>query len=98
MLASILESYTFPDGTTKTYEPHVWKFYDETAVDLTDGSTNWPVIRYAEVLLIYAEALNEVNSGPTQEAYNAINKVRNRAGLSDLAGLDQEEFRDAILT
>ena len=96
--ASILDSYTFPDGTTVTYEPHIWKFYDETANDPTDGSTNWPVMRYAEVLLIYAEALNESSNGPNQEAYDAINKVRNRAGLDDLAeGMNQNQFRDALL-
>lgn len=96
--ATILESYTFPDGTTKTYEPHVWKFYDETAVDPTDGSTNWPVIRYAEVLLNYAEALNEVNGGPNNDAYLAVNYVRNRAGLDDLPeNLSQQEFRDNVL-
>lgn len=96
--ASVLESYTFPDGTTKTYDPHVWKFYDETAVDPTDGSTNWPVIRYAEVLLIYAEALNESNNGPTQAAYDAINEVRNRAGLENLPdGMSQAQFTDAVL-
>ena len=95
---SVLESYTFPDGTTKTYEPHVWKFYDETAVDPTDGNTNWPVMRYAEVLLIYAEALNESNNGPTQAAYDAINEVRNRAGVDDLPdGMNQTQFREAVL-
>ncbi|MBV6642991.1 MAG: RagB/SusD family nutrient uptake outer membrane protein [Cyclobacteriaceae bacterium] len=96
--ASVLESYTFPDGTVKTYDPHVWKFYDETAIDPTEGSTNWPVIRYAEVLLIYAEALNENNGGPNQEAYDAINEVRDRAGLNDLpTDLSQAQFRDAAL-
>ncbi len=97
-VASVLESYTFPDGSTKTYDPHVWKFYDETAVDPTEGSTNWPVIRYAEVLLIYAEALNESNNGPVQAAYDAINTVRNRSGLANLPdGMNQTQFRDAIL-
>ncbi|MEB3323686.1 MAG: RagB/SusD family nutrient uptake outer membrane protein, partial [Synechococcaceae cyanobacterium] len=54
----------------------------------------------------YAEALNEINGGPTPEAYEAINEVRRRArfdGISeqdvlpDLSGLTQEEFRDAVL-
>ena len=62
------------------------------------GEINFPVLRYAEVLLIYAEALNELNSGPTSEAYQAINEVRSRAGLAGLVtGLSQSEFRDAIL-
>ena len=40
---------------------------------------NFPIIRYADVLLLYAEALNELNGGPTAEAYAAVNIVRGRA-------------------
>lgn len=42
------------------------------------GSTNWPLLRYADVLLMFAEAENQVN-GPTASAYDAINAVRRRA-------------------
>jgi hypothetical protein len=57
------------------------------------------MIRYAEVLLNAAEALNEIN-GPNQEAIGYINQVRERAGVplysvSDFAS--KEELRDAIL-
>lgn len=40
---------------------------------------NVPLLRYSDVLLMYAEALNEVNNGPTQAAIDAVNKVRRRA-------------------
>jgi hypothetical protein len=43
-----------------------------------NSKVNFPVIRYADVLLLYAEALNELNNGPTAEAYAAINIVRGR--------------------
>ncbi len=56
---------------------------------------NFPIYRYAEVLLMIAEAENEAN-GPTTDAYEAINEIRDRAGLPPLAGLSQEEFRDAV--
>jgi hypothetical protein len=69
---------------------------------------NFPLIRYSEVLLIYAEALNEENSTPPEAAYEAINQVRRRAfgelpytqpsiksGV-DLSGLDRASFRKAI--
>lgn len=59
---------------------------------------HWPYLRLAEIYLSYAEALNEANGGPTAEAYEAVNKVRNRVGLGDLEGLNQIEFRQAILT
>lgn len=71
------------------------------------GPTNFPVIRYADVLLMFAEADNEVNGGPSSDAYNAINLVRKRGygkllpdatdvTEADLAGLDQEAFRKAL--
>lgn len=58
----------------------------------------WPYLRLSEILLSYAEALNEANGGPTAEAYAAINRVRNRVGLSNLSGLNQAQFREAVLT
>lgn len=73
-------------------------------------STNSTILRYAEILLIKAEAENELN-GPTQAAYDAINQVRRRAYWSpyenkelaptdgsalELSGLTQEEFRQAL--
>jgi len=45
----------------------------------TDADTNWPVFRYAEVLLINAEALNEVNNGPNAAVFDALNQLRARA-------------------
>jgi hypothetical protein len=60
-------------------------------------------MRYSDVLLIYAEALNEAMGGPTTEAYDAVNQVRERARnenadvLPDLAGLNKEEFSLAVL-
>ncbi|HKO82022.1 MAG TPA: RagB/SusD family nutrient uptake outer membrane protein [Chitinophagaceae bacterium] len=79
------------------------KFIDFTISPLTNqaqSGLNIPVIRYADVLLLYAETLNEINGGPTVDAYTAINKVRARAygdilhGLT--VGLSQSEFRDAV--
>jgi hypothetical protein len=58
-----------------------------------------PDIRYADILLSRAEALNELN-GPNQESIDLINQVRSRAGLDDLAlGVfsSAEELRDHIL-
>lgn len=58
---------------------------------------NLIVYRYADLVLIKAEAENEVN-GPTTSAYTEINKVRVRAGLPDLAaGLTKGQFQDAVL-
>jgi hypothetical protein len=73
-------------------------FQKQLEQQAADSEINFHIIRYADVLLMYAETLNEVNGGPTAEAYEAINAVRNRAGLADLpAGLSQQEFFDAIV-
>jgi hypothetical protein len=91
---------------TYTFSPHVWKYWDRDAYKASQtgqSGANFPVMRYSEILLIYAEALNEANNGPTQEAYNAINRIRARARhgdngvLPDLSGLSQEEFRVAVM-
>ena len=59
------------------------------------GGQNFIVLRFAEMLINKAEALNE--QGNTLDAYAPINRIRNRVGLSDLpAGLTQAEMREAI--
>jgi starch-binding outer membrane protein, SusD/RagB family len=74
------------------------KYYDRSEQSFTTSSpaTNYYVIRYAEVLLNYAEAENELN-GPTSEAYTKINEVRKRADIGDLTpGLDKGQFSDSL--
>ncbi len=79
-----------------------YKYTKDVAVPVTrDGeSFDFPYLRYADVLLMIAEAENAIN-GPTQIAYDAINQVRRRAfGNMDNdipAGLNQQEFLEAIL-
>jgi starch-binding outer membrane protein, SusD/RagB family len=72
--------------------PFSRKFIDPNRVgDKT--SVNSPVIRYSDILLVYAEA-----SGNTPEGYAAVNKIRARAGLGNLPdGLSTEDFRKAVL-
>lgn len=57
---------------------------------------NFIVLRLAEILLTYAEAKNEV-SGPDASVYEAVNRVRRRAGQPDLpSGLGQDQMRERI--
>ncbi len=88
------ESYNIPFD--KFYFRKYWDVDDEDEFTNTTCKQDFPVIRYSDVLLMYAEALNAQN-GPTAEAYDAINAVRNRAGLDDLSGLSKDEFLDAVL-
>lgn len=73
--------------------------YDETTVGtISPSDVNYVVIRYADVLLMYAEALNELE-GPTKQVYDAINEIRSRptVEMPDIpAGLSQEEMRETI--
>jgi SusD family. len=88
-------------GTAKVYSPHFYKYWDPAAASsLGNNGVNIPIIRYAEVLLFAAEALNEkVSDGAAapNAAYTPINQVRNRAGLPNLTtGLTKEQFRDSL--
>ncbi len=88
------------NGETYTFDPHFHKYYDSTTPAAPgESSRNTPIIRYAEVLLIYAEALGQ-HEGATAEAYAALDEVRIRAGLEPLAdispGLSKEDFREAV--
>lgn len=57
---------------------------------------NYPILRFADVLLMQAEAENEANNGPTDKAYKAINTVRERAGLEALKNLDYATFQQEV--
>ena len=63
---------------------------------LLQSSINYRMMRYADVLLMFAEAENEAN-GPTAAAYEAINEVRARAGVDPIpSGLSKEDFFEKI--
>ena len=62
------------------------------------NNMNFKFMRYADVLLMYAEAINEGNDGPDANAYSAVNEVRNRAKLSPLpTGLSKTDFFNRIV-
>jgi starch-binding outer membrane protein, SusD/RagB family len=82
------------------YTPYFNKFVDYSLTPLNNQPTsgvNYPVIRYADVLLSYAEVQNELNGGPTADSYTALNAVRARAHVNALPpGLGQSDFRDSL--
>lgn len=61
---------------------------------INDSKVNWKVIRYADVLLMYAEALNE--NGKTAMGIPYINQIRKRAGLPEYTTLSQADARIKI--
>ncbi|WP_139959447.1 RagB/SusD family nutrient uptake outer membrane protein [Flavicella sediminum] len=100
---NILTRYDVPNGATYLTQPMFRKFVDTDVLTLVEGSdfryadNNTVLYRFADALLIFAEAQNEADGAPSDEAYNAVNRIRNRAGLADLTpALSQEDFRLAI--
>ena len=81
--------------------PYISKYWDQEAEGGRangESDADFIYMRYSDVLLMYAEVLNEINNGPTTEAYNRIDEVRNRANLPDLTtGLSYQQFKDSLL-
>jgi len=83
--------------------PYIFKHFNTIAngssgvAGSRNNNLNVPLIRYAEVLLVYAEAQNELGS-PTPEAYNAFKRIRDRAQLvtPELGTYNQTTFREAV--
>lgn len=84
--------------------PYIFKHFNVTAngtagtAGTAKDNLNVPMIRYAEVLLIYAEAQNEVGNGPNQQAYDALKAIRDRAQLTTpaLGTFTEATFREAV--
>jgi hypothetical protein len=87
--------------------PFIKKFMYDNQDDYDNYSSimSMPIIRFADVLLIYAEAANKANGGPTTEAVNAINLVIDRAnGNTPIAehpllttGMSEDDFDAAVI-
>jgi hypothetical protein len=81
---------------------YVWKHFDTPAngnpqsPGTGTSGLNYPLIRYAEVLLIYAEAQNEANQGPNPQSIAALTDIRNRAGLTTPAAFSYTQFQEAV--
>jgi starch-binding outer membrane protein, SusD/RagB family len=87
-------------------QPYMGKFMDGLATDGRNAGNDLPIIRYAEIFLIKAEAINELN-GPTAEAITMFNTLRARARNANgvrrttpldikIDGLTKASFRQKI--
>lgn len=99
-----------PWDDSRTQKQHPYYCKQRFGTDANGGCISWDdrytsnwrsgrsqrFIRYAEVLLVYAEAQCMAKGAPDASAYNAINRVRERAGLADLpSGLSAADFQKA---
>lgn len=85
-----ITGYLMRKGTNESNKD----YYGDTGSD-----QNWIELRFAEVLLNYAEALNEALGTPDQHVYDAIERIRERAGLNPYQlpdGLSKHELRERI--
>lgn len=82
----------FMDGSLPYY--YTRKFLYPTVPAGNEGDNDWPVLRFGDVILLYAEALNENHK--TNEALVQLNRIRTRAGLPDKTGLSEQDARTAI--
>lgn len=109
--------YYLYDGTATmradyTVHNNKWsKFWSNVNTDAQSQSNtgiNFPYMRYADVLLMFAEADNEINNGPSSEAKEAVKAVRRRAFAGSTAQGDKvdayvnaagtkEEFLNLVL-
>ena len=75
------------------------KFYDESSATTKKVGSDYIILRYADVLLMYVEALNEIAYSTSGDALKYLNEVHERAGLSAFTSADlpdQSTFRNAI--
>ncbi len=102
-LQAIVQVYENRNGETVNLRDDVdnsrsFKFFDQDQLANNSGN-DFPVVRYADILLARAEALNQLN-GPSQEVVDLVNQIRARAGvvaysLGDVGG--KGNFADIIL-
>lgn len=93
------KNVSFQAGYTKAGTfypvPFINKYnHPHTISNRTDD--NWPILRFSDVLLMLAEAINE-DAGPTSEAEGYLNRVKSRAGLTNVTGLGKDAFRTEVL-
>lgn len=96
---------TFDVPTTAKAIRNCGKYRRETIYEGVKGDAgpytplNYPILRYADVLLMYAEAYNEYHGGPVEDVYKYVVAIRDRAGISTRPFSEystQEAFRQFV--
>lgn len=94
----VIEAVKSPVGYTTPAGKRSYKFINKYLNPhslLNNTDDNFPVYRFSEALLAIAETLNELDR--PAEALPFLNRVRNRAGLANIATTDKQALRDIIL-
>ncbi len=96
---ALFKTFTYTDGSVEAFDaPYFCKYWDRVAEPKgNESDATFPYLRTAEMYLIKAEALNEINKNPNQAAKDALNVVRHRAGLGDTPAANYADFKKAVL-
>lgn len=107
LIGGVLKPYTEFQNTKRPHIAKYRRFPGESNAEGRFSDNNYATMRYAEVLLIAAEALAEINGGPNAEAEGYLNEVRARARNwagtptnfpEDVpSGLSKDDFIDLVL-
>jgi len=94
---SLADTLSHPATALYPRDTGKWRIQEEISGsrNANAGPTNFPLLRYADVLLMFAEAENELN-GPTNAAFSALNQIRARAKARDFTiadAPDKDSFR-----
>ncbi|WP_184541992.1 RagB/SusD family nutrient uptake outer membrane protein [Mucilaginibacter sp. FT3.2] len=85
------------DGTVYNFPWAVYKYFDQGLLDHAPNSgKDFALLRYADILLTYAEAQNAADGSPNAAAYTALNGIRTRAGLQPVGALSQDAFQQEV--
>ncbi len=84
-------------GTTGAERAYIIKYSAVADPNVAQSDAFYPLLRFSEVILMVAEAENEIN-GPNTNAYTALNTIRTRVSASAAPdGMSQEQFRSFVL-
>ncbi|RZK43989.1 MAG: RagB/SusD family nutrient uptake outer membrane protein [Pedobacter sp.] len=97
-LYRVVNGVTYNNSGTATAErAYIIKYSGVADPTVALSDAYYPLLRYSEVILMVAEAENEIN-GPNAVAYTALNTVRARVSASEASqGMTQEQFRSFVL-
>ena len=97
--ATVDTGYTDAKTGAKSTRSQFTKFLEKGSivpVDRYDHPVNYPLIRYEDVLLSYAEILNEEAAAPPAQAITILNRIRTRAGIASITPATKDAFKLAL--
>ncbi len=91
------DGIAYKTADNQNYLAYLTKFSFVSDNKIIKTDINFPFLRFADILLIYAEAANEANEGPTQDAVNALNRVRIRSNATPKVLTGDGNINDKVL-